>query len=128
MVLFAFCYPLSAALPPIPTLIVGGGLMMAAVVAYNIGTVSFRQRLCPPELLGRMNASARFLVWGTVPLGAFVGGVLGTAIGVVPTLSVAAVVGCLSVVPLITPSLWRLSELPSHEQQPPPRNDVDIHG
>lgn len=112
MMLLSFCYPLSAALAPVATLIIGGSGMMAAVVAYNITTVSFRQRLCPPRLLGRMNASARFLVWGTIPLGAFAGGVLGTAIGVIPTLWTAAGFGCLAVLPLCTPSLWRLRELP----------------
>ena len=34
------------------------------VVVYNITQVSFRQRLCPRPLLGRMNASIRFIVWG----------------------------------------------------------------
>ncbi len=43
--------------------------MGARVVIYNITQVSFRQGLCPPELLGRMNATMRFLVWGTMPLG-----------------------------------------------------------
>ena len=36
-----------------------------AVVVYNVAQVSFRQRLCPRPLLGRMNASVRFIVWGT---------------------------------------------------------------
>ena len=37
--------------------------------------MSFRQRLCPPALLGRMNASVRFIVFGTMPLGGLLGGV-----------------------------------------------------
>ncbi len=53
--------------------------------------VSFRQRLCPEYLLGRMNASMRFLVWGTMPLGGLLGGVLGSTVGVRPALLVAAV-------------------------------------
>ena len=40
------------------------------VVLYNVTQVSFRQRLCPRPLLGRMNASIRFLVWGVMPIGA----------------------------------------------------------
>jgi hypothetical protein len=31
-------------------------------VLYSIAQMSYRQALCPPELLGRMNASIRFLV------------------------------------------------------------------
>ncbi|SDP12537.1 Predicted arabinose efflux permease, MFS family [Nakamurella panacisegetis] len=114
-VLFAFCNPLSAVLAPVPTLIIGGVLLTAAMVAYNIATVSFRQRLCPPDLLGRMNASARFLVWGTIPLGAMAGGLLGTHIGVLPTLWLFAGLGLLSILPVASGTLWRLKRLPDHD-------------
>ena len=110
--LLTFGYPLASVLPTVGTLVVGGVAMMAATVAYNIATVSFRQRLCPPELLGRMNASARFLVWGTIPLGALVGGVLAAHLGVLPTLWIAATIGCLSVLPVLSRSLWRMKTLP----------------
>ena len=63
----------------------------AGVVIYNVTQVSFRQRLCPEHLLGRMNASMRFLVWGTMPLGGLLGGVLGSTIGVRATLLIAAI-------------------------------------
>jgi predicted MFS family arabinose efflux permease len=63
----------------------------AGVVIYNVTQVSFRQRLCPEHLLGRMNASMRFLVWGTMPLGGLLGGALGSAVGVRATLLVAAI-------------------------------------
>jgi MFS family permease len=51
------------------------------IVVYNINQASFRQLLCPPRLLGRMNATMRFLVWGTLPLGGLIGGVLGSWLG-----------------------------------------------
>lgn len=86
----------------------------ATVVVYNIAQVSFRQGLCPPHLLGRMNATMRFLVWGTMPLGAFVGGVLGSSIGVRQTLLVAAIGGCLPVLPVFFSPLRRMRELPSY--------------
>jgi predicted MFS family arabinose efflux permease len=38
-----------------------------------------------------MNATMRFLVWGTMPLGALLGGALGTWIGLRPTLWVAQI-------------------------------------
>ena len=56
----------------------GWGLTLVAVsifavsvgsVVYNTAQVSYRQSICPPALLGRMNASVRFVVWGTLPLG-----------------------------------------------------------
>jgi hypothetical protein len=54
------------------------------VVVYNITQVSFRQLLCPERLLGRMNATIRFAVWGTIPIGALIGGTLGSTIGLRP--------------------------------------------
>jgi MFS family permease len=53
---------------------------------YNVAQVSYRQAICPPRLLGRMNAAVRWVVWGTLPLGGLIGGVLGTVLGVRPTL------------------------------------------
>ena len=44
---------------------------------YNITQVSLRQAIVPDRLQGRMNATMRFIVWGTVPLGALLGGALG---------------------------------------------------
>lgn len=40
---------------------------------YNISQVSLRQAITPHRLQGRMNATMRFLVWGTMPLGALAG-------------------------------------------------------
>jgi MFS family permease len=84
------------------------------VVVYNITQVSFRQALCPPQLLGRMNATMRFLVWGTMPLGGVLGGVLGSAVGVRPTLLVAAIGGALAFLPVYFSPLRRMRELPTY--------------
>ena len=43
-------------------------------VVWNIVTVSLRQRIIPSELLGRVNSVYRAIAWGTMPLGALVGG------------------------------------------------------
>jgi MFS family permease len=89
-------------------------LFWATTVVYNITQVSFRQGLCPPDLLGRMNATMRFLVWGTMPLGGVIGGALGSTIGVRGTLLVAAMGGCIAVVPVFLSPLRRMRELPSY--------------
>jgi hypothetical protein len=52
------------------------------IVVYNIAQLSYRQMICPPHLLGRMNAAMRWIVWGTLPLGGLIGGALGSVIGV----------------------------------------------
>ncbi len=104
--------PLASVLPPVPTLIIGGLISSWAVVVYNVVQVSFRQRLCPKLLLGRMNASIRFLVWGPIPLGALVGGALGTWIGVVPALWVAVVLAVLAALPVLLSPLLTMRDLP----------------
>jgi MFS family permease len=69
-------------------LLFGAGLFFVSLsaVVYNVNQVSFRQRLCPDRLLGRMNASMRFVVWGVLPLGGLLGGVLGAVVGLRSTL------------------------------------------
>ena len=66
--------------------------LMAAIfggVVYNVAQVSYRQAICPPRLLGRMNAAVRWVVWGTIPLGGLLGGTFGSLLGVRPTLWIA---------------------------------------
>ncbi|HWS58751.1 MAG TPA: MFS transporter, partial [Actinotalea sp.] len=100
-----------AGVPPQLTLVAGGLVFMFAVVVYNVAQVSFRQRLCPPPLLGRMNASVRFIVWGTVPLGALLGGWLGTHLGVLPTLWVGVGITALATLPVVLSPLRGLRDL-----------------
>jgi MFS family permease len=74
-----------------------GVLMLAAFVAgvtsplYNINQVSLRQAITPHRVQGRMNASMRFVVWGTIPIGALLGGALGEAFGLQQTILAMAV-------------------------------------
>jgi len=96
----------------IGALVAGGIGASWAVVVYNVLQVSFRQRLCPPHLLGRMNASVRFIVFGTMPLGGLLGGVLGTAIGIVPALWVAVAGQLLAAVPVVVSPLVGMRDLP----------------
>jgi MFS family permease len=100
-----------------------GWLLWAAAFAYlviwfcvsvnNITQVSFRQGLTPERLLGRMNATMRFLVWGTTPLGSLIGGVLGQLLGPRPTLWLAAAGGVIPVLPLFFSPLRTMRELPT---------------
>lgn len=73
----------------------------AAFMPFKIGAVSLRQRLCPPELLGRVTATVRFVVWGTMPAGALAGGLLGEWFGARAALWTGAVAELLAVVPLL---------------------------
>lgn len=47
-------------------------------MVWNVATVSFRQRIIPDAILGRVNSIYRFFGWGAMPLGALAGGALVT--------------------------------------------------
>ncbi len=102
--------------PPAVPLIAGGALFTFTVVVYNVAQVSFRQRLCPPALLGRMNASVRFLVWGVMPIGGLLGGWLGTHLGIVPTMWVAVGGGVVAALPVVLSPLMttHVLDVPDH--------------
>ncbi len=69
----------------------GWGTFYFAAVVYNVAQISYRQAVTPPELMGRTNAAARWITWGMMPIGGILGGVLGTLIGLRPTLWVALI-------------------------------------
>ncbi len=56
-------------------------IMGVTIVLWNVVTVSLRQRIIPDRLLGRVNSGYRLLAWGTQPLGALLGGVIGQLFG-----------------------------------------------
>jgi MFS family permease len=89
-----------------------GFLLGTAVVVFNVMTVSFRQGLAPPHLLGRMNATMRFFVWGTMPLGGLLGGALGSAFGVRSALLVVGIGGALAFLPAFLSPLRTMRDLP----------------
>ncbi|MFD0166550.1 MFS transporter [Streptomyces decoyicus] len=62
--------------------VVGSFAVSAGVVGGNILKASFQQGYCPPAVLGWIIASTSFLNYGTLPLGALLGGALGSALGV----------------------------------------------
>lgn len=86
---FGLLIPLGAADWRLVFVFVGDLAVAYGAIVYNIAQVSYRQSICPDHLLGRMNASIRFVVWGSMPLGGVVGGVLGGQFGIVPTLWLA---------------------------------------
>ncbi|MDA8440122.1 MAG: MFS transporter [Propionibacterium sp.] len=82
-------------------LVVADVVLSVGVLIYNITQVSLRQRLCPKNLLGRMNASVRFVVWGVLPISALAGGWLGQHLGLMPTMWLAAGGAIIAIVPLL---------------------------
>jgi MFS family permease len=53
---------------------------------YNINQVSLRQAITPDRVQGRMNATVRTVIWGTMPIGSLIGGVIGSTYGLLPAM------------------------------------------
>jgi MFS family permease len=103
----------------VPLLVASGLIVGFAIVLYNVTAISLMQAITPDRLLGRMNASRRFLVWGVIPLGALVGGVLASTIGLRPTLFVGAIGASLAVLPLLFSPVRSLTRIPDEPQSSP---------
>ena len=83
--------PLAATLPAIPVLIAARAIGGLAGTVANVNQWSLRQRVTPDHLQGRVTASHRFLVYGSYPIGALLGGLLATRIGMQPALLIGGV-------------------------------------
>ncbi len=123
---FALLIPLTSPGPGVAFFGVSAFVTSLGSVVYNVNQASFRQLLCPPQLLGRMNATIRFIVWGTIPLGGLLGGVLGSLLGDRDAIWVAAVGVALAPVWLLASPLLRMRDTPAPAagwQQLDDRND-----
>ncbi len=115
--LIAFAPVGNGAIPFLLASVLVGGF---SIVAYNIIQVSYRQAICPPRLQGRMNSVMRFLVWGTIPIGALVGGALGTWVGLRETIVIGGIGGSLSILWIVFSPQRHLREMPEPVEEAPP--------
>jgi predicted MFS family arabinose efflux permease len=104
---------------PLPFLIAAIAMVEFAIVLFNVTAISLQQTVTPERMLGRLNASRRFVVWGVIPLGSFVGGLLASGIGLRTTLLVGAIGQSFGFVPLWLSPLRSLRLMPEPEELPP---------
>jgi MFS family permease len=89
-------YPLVLAITSsIPWIAAAFFVGAALSIGWNVITVSLRQRIVPNHLLGRVNAGYRLLAWGTMPIGAGLGGVVGSRWGLDAVFWTSAALGAL---------------------------------
>jgi MFS family permease len=100
--------PLAPASHPIPFLVLGLAVSAYGGVAYNISALSFMQATTPDRMLGRMNATRRFIVWGTIPLGSLLGGAIASAWGTRTSVFVGAIGATVAFVPVLLSPLRSL--------------------
>jgi predicted MFS family arabinose efflux permease len=105
--------PLALIGAPVIVLSTLGLIANVTIPVYNINQVSLRQSITPDRVQGRMNATMRTIVWGTIPLGAFFGGILGTAIGVVNTILLGGAISALAAIWIFLGPVGRLKEQPT---------------
>jgi MFS family permease len=101
------------------TLFVGWFVVAMTQVIYNVAQISLRQAITPSEMQSRMNATMRFIVWGTIPIGSIIGGALATFVPVRVALMIAAVGSFSAMVPLLASPLRDLREIPALDESQP---------
>lgn len=108
--------PLASGALAVPFLVLANLLWGFFVLNYFVTAISLIQAITPDRLLGRTNASRRFLVQGVIPLGALLGGALGTWLGLRTTVAVGAAGACLAVLPLLFSPLAKLKSTEEAQQ------------
>jgi MFS family permease len=109
-------FPLAPRDDPFWFLVVGGIIGGFVTVAYNVNQVGLRQAITPDRMLGRMNATMRLIVWGTIPIGALIGGFLGGTIGLQNTLWVSAIGAFGGFLPVFFSPVRGLREIPAQAE------------
>lgn len=113
----AWLIPLASADPvvAIPMLMAAAFGMGVGLQLCNTNVITTRQIIAPPELIGRVTASFRFMAFGTGPFGSILGGLLGSTLGARGGL-VAAVAGLMLAPAVVLASpVRRLRHLPEPE-------------
>ena len=104
--------PMATPTLAVPLLIASSAIGGFCGVVYNITQVSFRQAITPASMQGRMNATMRFIVWGTIPIGAIIGGALATSIGIHQTIWIGAILGLTPFLFVLLSPVRGLKEMP----------------
>src|SRR5206468_4056997 len=86
-------------------------------VVYNVNQVSLRQAITPEHFLGRMNATMRFLIWGTIPIGSLIGAGLSEVIGVRPTVWVGSLLTLVTFLPVFFSPVRHIRTIPTDDPE-----------
>lgn len=103
----ALCTPMSvigvlAAREGIVFFVAGAVFREFGIAVASVLQLSTRQHLVPDELRGRMNASMRFLMRATLPVGAVIGGAVGSVTSPTTAMLTGAIVMCIGVMPMLS--------------------------
>ncbi|MBB6553621.1 MFS transporter [Nonomuraea rubra] len=104
---------------------VGSFVVMLGATMSGIVTATFRVNYIPAHLLGRVTAVSRFVISGTVPLGAATAGVLATAFGIGAAMWVLAAFFAVTPLLLLASSMRSMRDFPALPSQPPVSSNDD---
>lgn len=104
--------PLAMYGPSVPVLAALWMISGVGITIYNITQISLRQAIVPDRLQGRMNATMRAIVWGALPVGAFIGGILGTEFGITQTIIIGGLISLVSVFLIMLSPIGSVQEIP----------------
>jgi len=104
-----FLVPLATPHVAIPLLVAAQAVTALSIVVFNINGISLYKTHVPPRMLGRMNASRRWIVWGIIPIGSVLGGALAAAIGLRTTLFVGAAISTVAAAALLAKPILSLA-------------------
>jgi MFS family permease len=116
---FGLLIPLTGPGPRLAFYVAGSLLAYTGIAVGNIIIAAFRQSYSPPGMCGRVTATMRFLIFGTSPLGALLGGSLGTWLGVRDALWLLLGAAALSGTLLLTRALTASRDLPTQPAAAP---------
>ena len=119
----ALLIPLSGTSPVF--YLIGAFGVSLGVVGGNVVKATFLQSYCPPDLFGRLTATTAFVNYGTIPLGALLGGVLGQALGLTPALWITTAGVPLAGLVLLASPIRRRRDLPTHQGSGVPGTTAD---
>lgn len=80
---------------------------------WNVNTITLRQVLTPRRLLARMNATYRMVLFGALPVGAMLAGLLGDAVGYWHATLISVIALTIPMAWLTFSPVFRLAELPA---------------
>ena len=108
-------YPLARGGYAIPFIVIAQFAFGFCAIGINVNGISLIQAITPGRMLGRTNASRRFVVWGVMPFGGLIGGALGSSLGLRGALWVGAIGCSLAFIALLPSPIWRVRVLADAE-------------
>jgi MFS family permease len=107
---FALLVPMTTPGAGLALFLLSNAVCSFGQLVFNVSQTSFRQAICPDRLQGRTNAASYVLGMGAAPLGALLGGALGSAVGVRGAMWIVSAGLASSCIPLLLSPLIRMRD------------------